>query len=112
MKHVKDILLEKRNFKDFIKYNKIFNKILKSKRTISLEEKETKVYEEFGKFYLYIKTWGIFSKDFFDFIKETFGDINYIITPMNDNQVSIEFCIPKSYLEELDLEIISNKYNL
>ena len=31
MKHVKDILLEKRNFKDFIKYNKIFNKILKSK---------------------------------------------------------------------------------
>ena len=112
MKHVKEILLENRNYKDFIKYNQFFNKLIKSSKTITLEEKETKVYKEYNNFYLCIKPWGVFSKDFFDFTKDTFGDINYNIIPMNGNQVSIEFTIPKSYIEQIDMELNVNKYNL
>ena len=110
MKHVKEIVLEKKNFKDYNKYIDIINQ--KFQKEISLEETMTKVYEENNSVNLFIKTWGAFNKSFFDFTKEIFGDINYFVNPKNGSQLSIDFFdIPKSALEQLEMEMIANKYN-
>ena len=64
MKHVKEIVLEKRNFKSYEKYIEIINKKFKSITfndnpiRLNIEEPMTRIYEEFGSINLYIKTWG------------------------------------------------------
>ena len=111
MKHVKEIVLEKKNFKDYNKYIDIINQ--KFQKEISLEESMTKVYEENNSVNLFIKTWGAFNKSFFDFTKEIFGDIDYIVDPKNGSQLGINFLgIPKSAIEQLEMEIMANKYNV
>lgn len=107
MKHIK--LFERRNFRDYQKYIDICQK--KFKQYVRIEK--FSVYKENDKIIIEFKTWGSISQTFFNYINSEFGQIDYDIIPSNGGQLIVILKnIPESYLDELELEIAANKYNL
>lgn len=111
MKHLKEIVLEKKDMKSYKKYIPIINAIFKD--IIELEEKHTIVYEENNQIEISIKTWERVEKKFFTFCLSKFGNINYYIIPSNGHQLIIQFFnVPIKALQDFETEIMSKKYNL
>lgn len=106
MKHVKNF--ERRNFKNYDKYNKFLK--------LKFNAKSVKVYEEFGKTFIefeydysYSLDKDVFIKfiNFFNYteFKVHNGGNNGLLVVLVDN-------VGDSFFEELELELVSNKYNL
>lgn len=109
MKHVKEIVLERRNLKGYSKYTDI----LKTKFSNFLHIEKIVSYEEDNEISIEIKTWNGFKKDFINYINDQFGNPNYKINPANGAQLLIYiYDVPKSFFEELDIELNTEKYNL
>lgn len=114
MNHVKELILERKNFKPYTKYIDIVG--------IKLGKKESYYYPNFEKILIYeedgiitisIKTWSGLNKDFIDLSVRLFGETNYEIHPQNGSQLSIDFHgVPESFLKSLDPELDANKFNL
>lgn len=111
MKHLKEIILEKRDLKSYKKYIPIINDIFKNSITLELEK--TLIYSEFDEINISFKTWDNITKKFIITCLNKFGDVDYRISPNSGYQMTIEFYnISKSFLEELDIIDAQSKYNL
>ena len=111
MKHLKEIIFEKKDFKSYKKYIPIINDMFKN--IVPLELEKTSIYNEFDQIIISFKIWSIIEKKFIIACLNKFGDVNYKILPNSGYQMTIEFYnIPKSFLEELDIIASQSKYNL
>ena len=75
MKHVKELVLERRNFRSYVQYNSIL------KRKFEQFNKVDKllIYEEDKKMVnIEIKFYGNLEKDLFDYVKQEIGEVYYI----------------------------------
>jgi len=111
MKHVKDIILERRNFKPYLKYVESINKTFEKYAKLELEK--TSVCKEYDEIIVSFKIWYNVDKNFITKCLNKFGDVDYKIFPASGYQSVIEFYnIPKFVLDEIETEIESKKYNI
>ena len=115
MKHVKELILERRNIKDYAKYNDIVKKKFENINydRSSDDVEKILIYEEDGEITITLKLWISITKKFIDHSIQLFGNIDYRIDPANGSQVTIYFYnVPKTFFKQLDLELETQKYNL
>lgn len=111
MKHLKEIVLERRNVKDYRKYVTYFNEIFIDICRLELEK--TFIFEEDNIIIISLKIWGNINKKFIEACMNKLGDVDYKLIPSNGYQITLEFHnVPKSALEDIEAEAMSRKYNL
>lgn len=115
MKHVKELILERRNIKDYAKYNDIVKKKFENINydRSSDDVEKILIYEEDGEITIALKLWISVTKKFIDHSINLFGVVDYRIDPANGSQITIEFFdVPKSFFKKLDMELETIKYNI
>lgn len=110
MKHLDEFIVERRNFKDYIKYNDhLKNKISKFTKIDDL-----KVFNDRGENIIdMITESNVINSNFIDWINHEFKRPYFKIYPKNKYQLEIMiYDISKEYLDKLDVEMNIKKYNL
>jgi hypothetical protein len=108
MKKFKELILESRKMKPYVKYNQL----LLDKYLISniFDIDKVLVYEEDSKIYISFKVWDNVHSDFLDKIKYDLDDAKFKIIPNHGNQLTVKF--RDISLDTLDMLFNTNKFNL
>lgn len=112
MKHVEEFITERKNFKDYRKYNDIIKDKYFDPRLNNIDQ--VVLFEEDNIIYLDMVVWQhIFDYYIDTYIKEMGDNIRYTIYSKNGNQIRLILeNISKEFIEGLELEYNAKKYNL
>lgn len=106
MKHIKNIeIFERRNLKDYKKYNDIIKK--KFEKYVKIEKISVYTETDFtNSLTIEFKTWYGIKNIFFEYVASEIGKVDYDIDPANGNQLIVILKhVPESYLLKLDAEL-------
>ena len=104
MKHVKDIILEKRSTKNLVEY---YSDISNTFMTYDF-----KVYEEEGRIYLELKYKNQISKSVLEKITNFFKDCSYQITRTSTYIIVECYHMPMDIFEQFEIERNIEKFNI
>lgn len=109
MKHVKDIILEKKIYEKYRKYNDFLVKFFK----ISNDIREVKVYEEYNAIYINIKYDGRITNEDFLHLNKYFEGLDFYFTALSSSALwfTVEN-VKQEFFDEIDIQLNAEKYNI
>ena len=113
MKHVKDIILEKKNFKKYEMFNDFLLNLFKSSDNI----RKVTVYEEYNRenneIYIDIQYVDRIKNEDFLHLNKYFKGLYFYFTPTSSSSIMFTVRdVPKEFFYKIDVEINLKKYNL